>query len=84
MTSARKVGIDEQTGEDIFAPYIIWGNEHVRVTATEAMQAEAAGGASKHARQEAAEFLQTALAKGPVAAKDIEEQAEQDGNYITT
>ena len=43
MTGARKVGEDEETGEEIFAPHIIWGAEHVKVTATEAMQAEAGG-----------------------------------------
>ena len=64
MTGARKVGEDEETGEEIFAPYIIWGAEHVKVTATEAMQAEAEGGHSKHARNEASEFLQSGLAGG--------------------
>lgn len=59
MTGVRKVGEDEETGEEIFAPYIIWGAEHVKVTATEAMQAEAEGGQSKQARNEASEFLIT-------------------------
>ena len=33
------VGIDDETGSEIYAPYLAWGNEHVKVTATEAMQA---------------------------------------------
>ena len=79
MTGARKVGEDEETGEEIFAPYIIWGAEHVKVTATEAMQAEAEGGHSKHARNEASEFLQSRLAGGPVMADDLRDEAEANG-----
>ena len=79
MTGARKVGEDEETGEEIFAPYIIWGAEHVKVTATEAMQAEADGGHSKHARNEASEFLQSRLAGGPVLADDLRDEAEANG-----
>ena len=79
MTGARKVGEDEETGEEIFAPYILWGAEHVKVTATEAMQAEAEGGHSKRARSEASEFLQSRLAGGPVMADDLREEAEANG-----
>jgi hypothetical protein len=79
MTGARKVGEDEETGEEISAPYIIWGAEHVKVTATEAMQAEAEGRQSKQARHEASEFLQSRLAGGPVMADDLKEEAEANG-----
>ncbi len=79
MTGARKVGEDEDTGEEIFAPHIIWGTEHVKVTATEAMQAEAEGGHSKHARNEASEFLQSRLAGAPVMADDLREEGEANG-----
>jgi putative DNA primase/helicase len=84
MTGARKVGEDEETGEEIFAPYIIWGAEHVKVTATEAMQAEADGGHSKHARNEASEFLQSRLAGGPVMADDLRDEAEANGISLRT
>src|SRR5215831_2161863 len=37
------VGEDPDTGDLIGAPYIVWGSEHVHVTATEAMHAEETG-----------------------------------------
>lgn len=82
MISARNVGNDEDTSEDIWAPYVEWGSEHVEVTATEAMQAEAAGGQSRYALREATEFLQEQLATGPGKVKEINEEAEANG--ITT
>lgn len=82
MISARNVGNDEDTSEDIWAPYVEWGSEHVEMTATEAMQAEAAGGQSRYALREATEFLQERLATGPGKVKEINEEAEANG--ITT
>ena len=84
MTGARKVGEDEETGEEIFAPYIIWGAEHVKVTATEAMQAEAEGGQSKHARNEATDFLRSRLASGPVERNELKEEADANGISYST
>jgi hypothetical protein len=43
FTSAKMVGADEKTGKEIWAPYVQWGTEYVKVTATEAMQADAGG-----------------------------------------
>jgi hypothetical protein len=78
-TSARKVGVDEETGEHIRAPYIEWGSEYVKVTATEAMQAEQAGGQSDHAQREAREFLLERLADGPVKIADLLKEAKTLG-----
>jgi putative DNA primase/helicase len=83
MIGARNVGNDEETGEEIWAPHVEWGPEHVEVTATEAMQGEAAGGGpSRYALREATEFLQERLATGAGKVKEITEEAEANG--ITT
>ena len=49
------------------------------MTATEAMQAEAEGGQSKQARNEAREFLRSRLAGGPVKANELKEEADANG-----
>jgi putative DNA primase/helicase len=79
------VGKDSDTRETISAPHVVWGSEHVHVTATEAMQAEeTATGSSSHsgARDTAKKFLAEILANGPVPKGDIEEAAE--ANCIAT
>jgi putative DNA primase/helicase len=73
-----EVGKDPETGEAIFAPYILWEPNHVDVTATEAMQA-ATETRSPTARDEAKKFLAELLASGPVIRKEIEEAAEGNG-----
>jgi putative DNA primase/helicase len=79
MVGARLVGTDEDTGQDIWAPYVEWGTEHVKVTATEAMQAEAGGGQSDYAQREAREFLQGRLMSGPMKYADLLEEAKANG-----
>jgi putative DNA primase/helicase len=74
-----KVGHDEATGTDIAAPFVIWGNELVTVTANEAMQAAAGGPGSATAKREAVEFLRERLAGGRVKTADVEEEAEAHG-----
>jgi putative DNA primase/helicase len=74
---AREVGKDKKTGQDIWAPHIVWYLQHVEVTSTEAMQA--AGGQSGYARREAREFLLNRLEAGPVNADDILEEAKHNG-----
>ena len=69
------VGKDEDTGETISAPYIIWEPKHVDVTATEAMAA-ANENKSPVTRDAAKKFLLKILANGPVAKKEIDEAAE--------
>jgi hypothetical protein len=73
----RKVGDDQQTGQEIWAPHILWENEHVNITAAEAMTANK----SPTVREEAKEFLADLLANGPVPKADIEDAAE--GNCIS-
>ena len=69
------VGKDEDTGETISAPYIIWELKHIDVTATEAMAA-ANENKSPVTRDTAKKFLLKILANGPVPKKEIEEAAE--------
>jgi putative DNA primase/helicase len=76
MTGARKVGFDEETQEEIWAPYVEWGAEHVEITATDAMQSDAGTKSSKSELRHAKEFLQTELANGPVKQQTIIENAE--------
>jgi putative DNA primase/helicase len=84
MVGTRLVGTDEETGQEIWAPYVEWGTEHVKVTATEAMQAEAGGGQARTARREAEEFLRERLASGPVKHDDITEEAKVNGIAAAT
>jgi hypothetical protein len=79
---AREVGKDKKTGQEIWAPHIVWYSQHVDVTTTEAMQA--AGGKSRHARHEARDFLLDRLEAGPVKAADIFEEAKQNGISVKT
>ena len=71
MTGLRKVGIDEETKKEIFAPYVLWGAEHVEITANEAMVAEAGGSRGRTERREAKEFLLDRLTDGPAKQEDI-------------
>ena len=69
--------------ETIWAPHVLWGSEHVNVSATEAMENEATQTSSQtNARDTAKKFLSDLLAAGPVAKRDVEEAAE--ANCIST
>jgi putative DNA primase/helicase len=70
------VGHDPDTKAPISAPYVVWGSEHVTITATEAMQAEETGTKSARPRDAAKTFLQEMLWNGPVKAAEIEEAAK--------
>jgi hypothetical protein len=74
----RTVGNDPKSGNEIIAPHIIWGSDHVDVTATEAMQAAVDSG-SPSRRGNAKEFLIDMLSAGPVASADILEAAKENG-----
>jgi hypothetical protein len=76
---AREVGSDPKTGKPIWAPFIIWDNQYVDVTALEAMQAASDNRAAPAARDEAKKFLQDILACGPLPMKDIEDAAKGHG-----
>jgi hypothetical protein len=74
----RQVGRDPETGQEIWAPHVIWESQYVDVTATEAMQA-ATSNKAPAARDEAKKFLKDELANGPKAVKKIEDAAEGNG-----
>ena len=78
--NAVAVGQDEG-GEPIWAPRVVWGLEHVDVTATQAMEAELAGKSAAGPRAEAKTFLLNMLVNGPVDKKEIE--AAADANCIS-
>jgi putative DNA primase/helicase len=73
--ASKKVGTDEETGEDIIAPFIVWDDDHVDITADEAMSATK----SPAARDEAKKFLADMLADGPVLANDVKDAASGNG-----
>jgi hypothetical protein len=75
--AGREVGEDAKTGKVIFAPHILWEDNHVDVTATEAMQASSTK--SPRAREKAKQFLTDILANGPVLKTEIEEAADANG-----
>ena len=80
ITQAVKVGFDDKLQKDIWAPFVVWGTTHVKVTANEAMQAESGGGASQFARREAKQFLLDRLEPGiPVKTSTLIEEAEANG-----
>jgi RecA-family ATPase len=79
MTQDCKVGRDEETHKDIYAPHVVWGSEHIQVTAAEAMQAEADGGQSDYAQKEARKFLVERLSSGAVKYADLLEDAKLNG-----
>jgi len=69
------VGKDERS-DTIWAPRVVWGLEHVEITATQAMEAEVAGKAAANPRAAAKTFLAELLADGPVAKTEIDEAAK--------
>jgi putative DNA primase/helicase len=80
--NAVDVGKDEKTGKSIWAPRVVWGLEHVEITATQAMDAEASGTSSANPRAAAKRLLTELLASGPVPKHEIEEAA--DANCISS
>ena len=72
--ASKKVGIDEETGKDISAPFIVWDDDHVDITADEAMSATK----SPAARDEAKKFLADMLADGPVLATEVKDAASEN------
>jgi putative DNA primase/helicase len=78
------VGNDEKTGKAIWAPRVAWGLEHVEITATQAMEAEASGRSSANPREAAKTFLTNMLVAGPVAKSEIEEAADANCIAVAT
>ena len=75
------VGADDETGESIVAPRVVWGLEHVDLTADQALAAEADGHRSEErgALSEAMEFLRAELAEGRVEVAIIQSTAKRAG-----
>jgi hypothetical protein len=84
MVGTRMVGRDPKTQSEIWAPHVLWDSEHVKITATEAMEAEAGGGGARARRQEAEDFLKSRLAYGPVLQTEIEEEARANSISVST
>jgi DNA polymerase len=80
---ARQVGFDEKLDKQIEAPFLVWGEQGVNITALEAMEA-AAGGTRGKAGDAALEFLQTTLARGPAKVKEIFAEAKALGIAVIT
>jgi hypothetical protein len=72
----QTVGFDKRLDKDIDAPFVVWDDNPVNITALEAME-----GTHGNAREEAQEFLLTRLADGPVPADDL--MAEGRANCIS-
>jgi putative DNA primase/helicase len=79
----KSVGTDPELKTPIVAPYVVWGTDHVTITATEAMQAEAGGKSNglSSTRETAKQFLSQKLATGPVLKSEIDDEA--DANNIS-
>jgi len=85
-TGAKLVGKDEEDQTEIWAPYLIWGAEHVEITATEALQAET-GARTKRASEEldeATDFLRTELCMGAKPSTEVDEAAKSAGIAVAT
>jgi hypothetical protein len=68
-----------EAGRAVAAPYVVWDQEHVAVTANEALAAEASPGSDRSASVEAESFLQELLADGAVATKQVKAECEGAG-----
>jgi putative DNA primase/helicase len=69
------IGADEETREPIVAPRVAWALDHVDMTADQALAAESGTGERVSAKDDAVEFLETVLADGPRAVREIEDEA---------
>lgn len=63
----------------IWAPYVKWEDAPVTMSADEAVAAMAGDAESRGALEEAKQFLLEVLDEGPVAQKEIKQQAEEAG-----
>jgi putative DNA primase/helicase len=68
--------VDGEAGQSIVASYVVWDNEPVVVSADEALRASDGGG-DRTAKEDAIEFLQAALADGPVPAAEVNRMARE-------
>jgi DNA polymerase I-like protein with 3'-5' exonuclease and polymerase domains len=74
----REVAVDKRSGNPIIRPYVVWHDEPVDITATEAMQA-AAESKSPSARDNAKQFLEALLSSGPIGSTEVHTAAKENG-----
>jgi hypothetical protein len=75
----REVGTDKRTGNPIRRPFIVWHDEPVDITATEALQA-AAESKSPSARDDAKNFLKALFTDNePILSTEGHEAAKENG-----
>jgi hypothetical protein len=74
----REVGTDKRTGKPIRRPYVVWHDEPVDITATEALRAVSEC-KSPSAIDDAKGFLEDLLSNGPVSSTDVQEAAKENG-----
>jgi putative DNA primase/helicase len=67
-----------RTGEAVAAPYVAWDEQHVTMTANEALASEASTDRGS-TLAEAKEFLEELLAEGPVPSTQVQADAEAFG-----
>lgn len=71
---ACHAGNDHRDGRDIYAPHIVWGYDHVEISATQAMHAEATGTGASNPRKAAKEFMIKLLTEnGDTLQEDVVE-----------
>jgi putative DNA primase/helicase len=82
----RHASIDHRDGGTIEAPRLVWGYEHVEISATQAMRAEVDGTAARNPRKEAKDFLLKILTEngGSMLQKDVEDHAGGEGISLIT
>jgi hypothetical protein len=68
-----------EVANGVIASRIVWDADPVAITANEALAADAAGSEIRTGKAEAIEFLQGALAGGPIAAAEITRMARDHG-----
>jgi putative DNA primase/helicase len=76
--NSREIGVDPNNDKPIVAPFIVWEDAHIDVTAVEAIQA-ANEFKSPTARDSGKQFLHDLLNGGLVASSEIEEAAKANG-----
>jgi hypothetical protein len=79
----REVGTDKRTRKPIHRPYIIWHDEPVDITATEALRAVSES-KSPSERDHTKHFLEALLSNGPINANDVHEAAKENGISLAT
>ena len=80
MGMAYRIESSESTG----APIVLWDSEPVSVSVDDAMAAEYSGSGDRTDREQAADWLRTALADGPMYSTQVFEQGRENGHSDKT